>query len=75
MCWSGEASAALATVGFGTAGYVAYKGESKELWIPLVYFACMVLPILRSVSSCRSRTVHGCSCCSICRLARYSPTG
>ena len=41
MCWSGEASAALATVGFSTAGYVAYKGESKELWIPLVYFACM----------------------------------
>ena len=47
MCWSGEASAALATVGFGTSGYVAYKGESKELWIPLFYFVCMVLPILR----------------------------
>jgi len=29
MCWSGEASAALATVGFGTAFYVARKGESK----------------------------------------------
>lgn len=41
MCWSGEASAALATVGFGTAGYVAYKGESKDLWMPLAYFACM----------------------------------
>lgn len=41
MCWSGEASAALATVGFGTAAYVAYKGESRELWIPLTYFACM----------------------------------
>lgn len=43
MCWSGEASAILATVGFGTAGYVAKKGESKELWIPLIYFACMEL--------------------------------
>ncbi|MEY4685576.1 MAG: hypothetical protein RLZ25_2035 [Pseudomonadota bacterium] len=43
MCWSGEASAVLATVGFGTAAYVAWKGESKELWIPLTYFACMEL--------------------------------
>lgn len=43
MCWSGEASAVLATVGFGTASYVAYKGESKELWVPLTYFACMEL--------------------------------
>jgi Family of unknown function (DUF5765) len=43
MCWSGEASAVLAVAGFGTAAYVAYKGESKELWIPLTYFACMEL--------------------------------
>ena len=43
MCWSGEASAVLATIGFGTASYVAYKGESKQLWIPLTYFACMEL--------------------------------
>jgi hypothetical protein len=43
MCWSGEASAVLATVGFGTAAYIAYKGESKDLWIPLTYFACMEL--------------------------------
>ena len=43
MCWSGEASAVLATAGFATATYVAYKGESKELWIPLTYFACMEL--------------------------------
>ena len=43
MCWSGEASAVLATVGFGTATWVAYKGESKQLWIPLTYFACMEL--------------------------------
>lgn len=43
MCWSGEASAVLATIGFGTATYVAYKGESKQLWVPLTYFACMEL--------------------------------
>ncbi len=43
MCWSGEASATLAAVGFGTAYYVANKGESKELWVPLVYFALMEL--------------------------------
>jgi len=43
MCWSGEASAVLATIGLGTAVYVAKKGESKELYIPLVYFALMEL--------------------------------
>ena len=43
MCWSGEASGVLATVGLGTAFYVARKGESKELWVPLTYFALMEL--------------------------------
>ena len=43
MCWSGEASAVLATVGFGTAAVLANKGESKQLWVPLTYFACMEL--------------------------------
>ncbi|MEE9354579.1 MAG: DUF5765 domain-containing protein [Methylococcaceae bacterium] len=43
MCWSGEASAALAVAGLGTAVYVAKKGESKELWVPLTYFALMEL--------------------------------
>jgi len=43
MCWSGEASAVLAVVGLSTAAYVAIKGESKELWIPLTYFALMEL--------------------------------
>jgi hypothetical protein len=41
MCWSGEASAVLATAGFTTAAYVARKGEPAQLWIPLIYFACM----------------------------------
>lgn len=43
MCWSGEASGVLAAVGLGTAVYVAKKGESKELWIPLTYFSLMEL--------------------------------
>jgi hypothetical protein len=43
MCWSGEASAVLATVGFATSGYVAYQGESRQLWLPLTYFAAMEL--------------------------------
>lgn len=43
MCWSGEASTVLAAVGLSTATYVAHKGESKELWIPLTYFALMEL--------------------------------
>jgi hypothetical protein len=43
MCWSGEASGVLAAAGLSTAVYVAWKGESKELWIPLTYFALMEL--------------------------------
>ena len=43
MCWSGEASAVLAVGGLATAAYIANKGESKELWIPLTYFALMEL--------------------------------
>ena len=44
MCWSGEASGVLAIVGLSTAAYLAIKkGESKELWISLNYFALMEL--------------------------------
>lgn len=43
MCWSGEASAVLAAAGISTAIYVARKGESRELWLPLSYFALMEL--------------------------------
>jgi len=44
MCWSGQASGVLAVVGLSTAAYLAIKkGESKELWIPLTYFALMEL--------------------------------
>jgi hypothetical protein len=41
MCWSGEASAVLASVGLGSTAYFAVKGEDKRLWLPLGYFALM----------------------------------
>ena len=43
MCWSGEASFALAAVGFGATAYAAMKGDSPLLWVPLGYFAGMEL--------------------------------
>ena len=43
MCWSGEASAVLATVGISATVYLAKKGEPKDLWMPLGYFALMEL--------------------------------
>jgi hypothetical protein len=43
MCWSGEASLALAAGGFMFAGIAAYKKESYMLWLPLVYFSSMEL--------------------------------
>ena len=41
MCWSGEASAALATAGIATTLWAAYKKEPKALWIALGYFSLM----------------------------------
>ena len=41
MCWSGQASATLATVGIASTTYVAIKGEDRALWIPLAYFSLM----------------------------------
>ncbi len=43
MCWSGEASAVLATIGVASTAYMAVKKEKKELWVPLGYFALMEL--------------------------------
>lgn len=43
MCWSGEASTILATVGITSTLYVAHKGEDKALWMPLGYFSLMEL--------------------------------
>ena len=41
MCWNGQASATLATVGLASTAYVAAKGEDTRLWVPLVYFSLM----------------------------------
>ncbi|MFY9627513.1 MAG: DUF5765 domain-containing protein [Methylocystis sp.] len=41
MCWSGEASTVLATVGVSGALYAAYKKEPASLWGTLLYFAMM----------------------------------
>ncbi len=41
MCWSGQASAALATVGIATTAYAWYKKEPAPLWISLAYFSLM----------------------------------
>jgi hypothetical protein len=41
MCWSGEASAVLATVGLSSTGYFFYKKEPPALCITLGYFSLM----------------------------------
>ena len=46
MCWSGEASAVLATVGFSATVYLAKKGESKELWMPLGILVAFIMPVI-----------------------------
>lgn len=43
MCWSGEASAMLATTGFVSTAYFYRKGESKTLCAALAYFSLMEL--------------------------------
>lgn len=43
MCWSGEASAVLATAGIGTTIWAAYKKEPAPLWVALGYFSLMEL--------------------------------
>ena len=41
MCWSGEASVILATVGFASSAYAAYKKEPLVLCVSLAYFSLM----------------------------------
>ena len=43
MCWSGEASAILATAGLASTTYLIVKKEDKQLWIPLGFFSLMEL--------------------------------
>jgi len=48
MCWSGEASTALAVVGVSSAIYAAVKKEPTALWLCLLYFSGM--EVLQAVS-------------------------
>jgi hypothetical protein len=41
MCWSGQASAVLATIGTLSTAYAAYKKEPTTLWVCLGYFTLM----------------------------------
>ena len=41
MCWSGEASAAIAVGGLSSAYFLKKKGEPKEVYIPTAYFVLM----------------------------------
>lgn len=41
MCWSGEASTVLATIGFAGTAYAAYRKEPAPLWLSLGYFSLM----------------------------------
>lgn len=41
MCWSGEASFALAAFGFGGAYWSRRKGHETFRWLPLAYFSVM----------------------------------
>ncbi len=41
MCWSGEASAAIAIGGLTSAYYLRRRGEPPELYLPVAYFVLM----------------------------------
>ncbi|MBW2525768.1 MAG: hypothetical protein JRI23_16410 [Deltaproteobacteria bacterium] len=41
MCWSGEASAAIALGGLTSAYFLKRKGEPKEIYLPTAYFVLM----------------------------------
>ncbi len=41
MCWSGEASAAIAVGGLTSAYYLKKRGEPKEVYLPTAYFVLM----------------------------------
>ncbi|MBD9360800.1 DUF5765 domain-containing protein [Methylomonas fluvii] len=43
MCWSGEASAALALTGFASTSFFYRRGESQVLCLALAYFSLMEL--------------------------------
>ncbi|MBW1809469.1 MAG: hypothetical protein JRJ87_14835 [Deltaproteobacteria bacterium] len=41
MCWSGEASAAIAIAGLSSAYFLKKRGQPKEIYIPTAYFVLM----------------------------------
>lgn len=41
MCWSGQASAAIAIGGFSSAYFPNKKGQPKEIYMPPAYFVLM----------------------------------
>jgi len=41
MCWSGEASAAIAIGGLSSAYFLKRRGEPKEVYLPTAYFVLM----------------------------------
>ncbi len=41
MCWSGEASAAIAALGLTSAYVLKRRGEPKEIYLPTAYFVLM----------------------------------
>lgn len=41
MCWSGEASAAIAVAGLSSAYFLRRKGQPRQIWIPPAYFVLM----------------------------------
>ena len=41
MCWSGEASAAIAVSGFASAYFLKRKGQPREIYLPPAYFVLM----------------------------------
>ena len=65
MCWSGEASGVLATVGVTATVMLARKKEPKQLWIPLGYFSAMEL--------CRRSPMSGSTCAATPPTPSYQP--
>lgn len=43
MCWSGTASAGMASLGFGGALFARWRGEGWMRWVTLMYFSSMEL--------------------------------
>jgi len=41
MCWSGEASAGIALMGFSSAYFLKKKGQPAEIYVPPAYFVLM----------------------------------